>query len=60
MTAARELAGYKLYLVCVQEVRWDKTGNARVGDYIFLFGRGNENQLGRGFLYTTEEYQQLR
>jgi len=22
--AARELAGYKLDLVCVQEVRWDK------------------------------------
>jgi mRNA deadenylase 3'-5' endonuclease subunit Ccr4 len=29
---ARELAGYKLDLVCVQEVRWDKRGNVRVGD----------------------------
>jgi hypothetical protein len=26
MTAARELAGYKLDLVGVQKVRWDKEG----------------------------------
>jgi len=30
--AARELARYKLYLVGVQEVRWDKEGTVRAGD----------------------------
>jgi hypothetical protein len=32
-TAVRELARYKLDLVGVQEVRWDKGGTAREGDY---------------------------
>ena len=36
-TAARELARYKLYLVDVQEVRWDKGGTVRAGDYIYFF-----------------------
>ena len=31
--AARELARYKLDLVGVQEVRWDKGGTIRAGDY---------------------------
>jgi hypothetical protein len=35
MTVARELAGYKLDLVGVQVVRWDKGGTSR-GDYIFV------------------------
>jgi len=30
--AARELARYKLDLVVVQEVRWDKGGKVRAGD----------------------------
>jgi len=30
--AARELAGYKLNLVDVQEVRWDKGGTEKAGD----------------------------
>ena len=33
--AARELAGYKLDLFGVQEVRWDKEGTVRAGDYNF-------------------------
>ena len=33
---ARELAGYKLELVGVQEVRWDKGGTVRAGDYNFF------------------------
>jgi hypothetical protein len=32
-TVARELANYKLYLVGVPEVRWDKEGTVRAGDY---------------------------
>ena len=34
--AARELARYKLDLVGVQEVRWDKGGTVRAGDYNFF------------------------
>ena len=58
---ARELARYKLDLVGVQEVRWDKGGTARAGDYNFFYGKGDKNhQLGTGVLHTTEEYQQFR
>ena len=33
--AARELARYKLDLVGVQEVKWDREGTVRTGDYNF-------------------------
>ena len=49
-TAARELARYKLGVVGVQEVRWDKEGTVRAGGYNFFYGKGNENnQLGTFF-----------
>jgi hypothetical protein len=51
MAAATELARYKLDLVGVQEVRWNKEGTVKVGDYSFFYGKGNGNhQLGTGFL----------
>src|SRR5215475_155901 len=50
MAAARELARYKLDLVGVQEVRWDKEDAVRAGDSNFFCGKGNGNdQLETGF-----------
>jgi hypothetical protein len=40
---ARELARCKLDLLGVQKVRWKNRGIVRTGDYIFLYGKGNEN-----------------
>jgi hypothetical protein len=47
---ARELGKYKLDLVGVQEVRWDKGGTERAEDYTFFYGvRNEDHQLGTGF-----------
>ena len=51
MAAVRELARYKLDLVGVQEVRWEKEGTVKAGDYSFFYGKGNENhQFGTGLI----------
>jgi hypothetical protein len=34
---------YNLDLVGVQEVRWDGGGTEPAGEYIFFYGKGNEN-----------------
>jgi len=34
--AVRELARYRLYIVGMQEVRWNKGGTVRAGDYNFF------------------------
>ena len=53
--APRELVRYKLDVVGVQEVSWEKGDTVRAGDYDFFYGKGNENhQLGTGFLYNVE------
>ena len=47
-TVSRKLARYKLDLVGAKQVRQDKGGTGRVGD--FFYGKGNENyQSGTGF-----------
>jgi hypothetical protein len=40
-TVARELARYRLDLVGVQGVRWNKGGTVRAGDYTFFYGKEN-------------------
>jgi exonuclease III len=59
-TVAREIGKYKLDLVGVQEVRWDKGGTERAEDYTFIYGAGNgDHKLGTGFvLCIRESYQQ--
>jgi hypothetical protein len=42
-TVARELGKYKLDLVDVQVVRWDKGGTERAEDCTFFYGAGNED-----------------
>jgi hypothetical protein len=49
-TVARELGKYKLDLVGVQEVSWEKGGTERAGDCTFFYGQGSVNhQAGTGF-----------
>jgi hypothetical protein len=56
-----EISKYKLDLVVVQEVRWVGGGTEQACECIFFNGKGNENhELGTGFLYIKESYQQLR
>jgi hypothetical protein len=50
MTVVKEISKYKLNLVGVQEVRWDRGGTEPVGKYTYFYGKGNTNrELGTGF-----------
>ena len=56
---ARELVRHKLDVVSVQEVRWDKGGTVRAGDYNFFYRKVNGNhQLGTCFFVHCRIYQQ--
>jgi len=46
MTVARELAMYKLEVVGIQEVGWDKTGIVRARDYILSTEKGTKSSTG--------------
>jgi hypothetical protein len=39
-TVAQEITKYKLHLVEVWDVRWDRGGTEPVGQYTFFMGRG--------------------
>jgi hypothetical protein len=61
MTVTKEITKYKLDLVRVQGVRWDRGGIEPASEYTFCYGKGNEcHELGSGFLYLRESFQQLR
>jgi hypothetical protein len=50
MGASREFAIYKLDLMGVQVVSWDKEDTVRAGEYNLFYGKGNENyQLRIGY-----------
>jgi len=61
-TVARDLARYKLDLVGVQKVKWDKGGTGRaVITFFFLWERAGNTSIGNIILCNhTEEYQQVR
>ena len=51
--SVRELARYKLDVVGVQEVRWDKGSTVRAGDYNFFYGKEMKViSWEQDFLYT--------
>jgi hypothetical protein len=53
--AARELAKYKLDIMGVQEVRWDKRGTVRAGDCNFLsVNETKSSNWEQDYLYITE------
>jgi hypothetical protein len=57
---ARELAMFKLDLVSVQQVRWEKDGTERAEDCIFFYREGNgDRQLRTGF-FVNETYGTVR
>jgi hypothetical protein len=58
-TVVRELGKYKLDLVGVQEVRWDKGGTEWAEDYTFFYGQGKgDHLLETCSSYIRELYQQ--
>jgi len=52
--AARELARYKLDLLCVQEVRWDRGGMVRGGDYNYFYVNKRKSSTGNEIFCTPQ------
>jgi hypothetical protein len=43
MTVVEEISKYKVDLMGIQQVRWDKGDTEPADEYIFSHGKGNEN-----------------
>jgi hypothetical protein len=55
VTVAEEISKFRLDLVGVQEVTWDRSGTEPAGEYTFFYGKGKENnELGAGFFVHKE------
>jgi hypothetical protein len=53
MTVVKEISKYKLDLVGVQEVGWDRGGTEPAGEYTFFYGKENENHAsGTAYFWT--------
>jgi hypothetical protein len=44
MRVVKEILKYKLDLVGVHEVKWDRGGTEQIGEYTFFCGSENENR----------------
>jgi hypothetical protein len=60
LTVAREVSKYKLDLVGVQEVRWDRGGTEAAGEYIRFYGKGNEKHELSGVYINVEPRLEFR
>jgi len=54
------LTRYKLDLVGLQVVKWERGGILRTGDYNFFYGKGIKTiNCEQDYLYNSKYYQQL-
>jgi hypothetical protein len=54
ITVAQKISKYKLNLLGVQEVRWDRGSTEPAGEYTYIYGKGKENyelQVGTGIFF---------
>jgi hypothetical protein len=58
LTVSKDLSRYRLDLLGGQEVRWKVSGIAPAGECTFYGSRIENHELGTGFLYKRESYQQ--
>jgi hypothetical protein len=61
LALARELASYKLNLLGVQGVKWEKASTVKARNYIFSMEKKRKIiNWEQDILFNTEQYQQLR